>query len=76
MDICKDIFIYYKSEHLFNSIIWETGDVNDIPSLENAMKDCDKIIHSAMVSFHKEDVELMNKINVEGTKNIMNVVFQ
>ena len=35
---------------------------------ENAMKDCDKIIH-AMVSFHKEDAELMNKINVEGTKN-------
>ena len=74
LDICKDIFIYYKSEHLFNSIIWETGDVNDIPSLENAMKDCDKIIHAAaMVSFHKEDAKLMNKINVEGTKNIMNV---
>ena len=74
LDICKDIFIFYKSEHLFKSIIWETGDVNDIPSLENAMKDCDKIIHAAaMVSFHKEDAELMNKINVEGTKNIMNI---
>ncbi|MAO72235.1 MAG: hypothetical protein CMD02_07015 [Flavobacteriales bacterium] len=74
LDVCKDIFIYYESEHLFKSIIWETGDVNDIPSLENAMKDCDKIIHAAaMVSFHKEDAELMNKINVEGTKNIMNV---
>ena len=42
--------------------------------LKIAMKDCDKIIHTVlMVSFHKEDAELMNKINVEGTKNIMNV---
>ena len=74
LDVCKDIFIYYNSEHLFNSINWETGDMNDIPSLENAMKDCNKIIHAAaMVSFHNEDAELMNKINVEGTKNIMNV---
>lgn len=74
LDICKDVFTHYKADHLFHSIIWETGDVNDIPSLELAMKDCDKIIHAAaMVSFHKEDAELMNKINVEGTKNVMNV---
>ena len=73
LEICKDIFRHYKSEHLFNSIIWENGDVNDIPSLEHAMKDCDRIIHSAaIVSFHKEDAELLNKINVEGTRNIMN----
>ena len=72
--ICKNVFTYYQADHLFNSIIWETGDVNDIPSLEQAMKDCDKVIHAAaMVSFHKEDAEQMNKINVEGTKNVMNL---
>ena len=74
LDICKNVFTYYQADHLFNSIIWETGDVNDIPSLEQAMKDCDKVIHAAaMVSFHKEDAEQMNKINVEGTKNVMNL---
>lgn len=74
LDICKNVFNYYEADHLFNSIIWENGDVNDIPSLEEAMKDCDKVIHAAaMVSFHKEDAEQMNKINIEGTKNIMNI---
>ena len=74
LDICKNVFTYYQADHLFNSIIWETGDVNDIPSLEQSMKDCDKVIHAAaMVSFHKEDAEQMNKINVEGTKNVMNL---
>ncbi len=74
LDICKNVFTYYQADHLFNSIIWETGDVNDIPSLEQSMRDCDKVIHAAaMVSFHKEDAEQMNKINVEGTKNVMNL---
>lgn len=74
LDICKNVFNYYEADHLLNSIIWETGDVNDIPSLEQAMKDCDKVIHAAaMVSFHQEDAKQMNKINVEGTKNVMNL---
>ena len=74
LEICKDVFKYYNSEHLFKEINWVTGDVNDIPSLENAMSGCKKVIHAAaIVSFHNEDIDMMNKINVEGTKNIVNV---
>ena len=74
LKVCKDVFTHYKAEQLFNSIIWETGDVNNIPSLEDAMQNCDTIIHAAaMVSFNNEDANLMHKINVEGTENIMNV---
>ena len=72
--ICEDVFRFYDSINYFQNIEWVNGDVNDIPSLEKAMKNCDKVIHAAaIVSFHKEDSELMYKTNIEGTKNIMNV---
>mgnify|MGYP005660688603 CR=1 FL=1 len=74
LEVCKDVFIHYNAESLFHSIFWEEGDVNDIPSLEAAMQNCDTIIHAAaMVSFNNEDVDLMHKINVKGTENIMNI---
>ena len=74
LEVCKDVFIHYNAESLFHSIFWEEGDVNNIPSLEAAMQNCDTIIHAAaMVSFNNEDVDLMHKINVKGTENIMNI---
>ena len=74
LEVCKDVFSHYNAEKLFSEIFWEEGDVNDIPSLEDAMQNCDTIIHAAaMVSFNNEDADLMHKINVEGTENIMNI---
>ena len=73
-DVCRNVFKNYNTENLFEKIEWVIGDVNDITSLEDGMKNCTKLIHAAaIVSFHKEDNTLMNKINVEGTKNVMNV---
>ena len=37
MDVCRNIFRYYKKEHLFSKINWVDGDVNDIFSLEAGM---------------------------------------
>ena len=74
LDICKDVFTYYNAESQFNKIKWVNGDVNDIPSLEEVMKNCTKVIHAAaIVSFHNDDEETIYKINVEGTINIVNV---
>ena len=74
MKVCQSIFNHYKKEHLFKKIIWEEGDVNDIPSLEKSMQGCKRIIHAAaIVSFHPKDQEIMYKVNVVGTTNIMNV---
>ena len=74
LDVCKDVFTYYNAESQFNKIKWVNGDVNDIPSLEEGMKNCTKVIHAAaIVSFHNDDEEIMYKINVEGTINIVNV---
>ena len=74
LDVCKDVFTYYNAESQFNKIKWVNGDINDIPSLEEGMKNCTKVIHAAaIVSFHNDDEEIIYKINVEGTINIVNV---
>ena len=74
LQICENVFSYYAAKELFVKINWVTGDVNDIPSLENAMEDCSKALHCAgMISFHPAEAELMRKVNIEGTANMVNV---
>ncbi len=74
IDICKNVFTYYNAKDLFDKINWIDGDINDIQSLEDGMKDCNLILHcAAIVSFHPSDVKLMRKINIEGTSNVINV---
>jgi len=59
-------------QHL-QKIQWVNGDINDIVSLENAMRGCDYIYHcAALVSFKQSDRDLMMEVNVEGTANVVN----
>ena len=72
--ICKNIFKHYNAEDLFEKINWVVGDINDIPSLENGMQNCEQVLHcAAVVSFQPTDAELLKKVNIEGTANVMNV---
>lgn len=49
------------------------GDVLDVLSLENALKGMDLVVHAAaLVSFAPKDREMMYKVNVEGTANVVN----
>ena len=74
LQICKNVFSHYAAKDLFAKISWETGDVNDIPALEKAMEGCSKVLHCAgVISFHPTEVELMRKVNIEGTANVVNV---
>ena len=72
----KTVFSYYSddSDLLFNKIEWVKGDVLDIPSLENAFKNVTKVYHSAaIVAFDRGSDKQMNKVNIEGTANIVNL---
>ena len=74
LQICENVFSYYAAQELFTKINWVTGDVNDIPSLEKSMEDCGRALHcAAVVSFHPAEAELMRKVNIEGTANVVNV---
>ena len=74
LEVCRNIFSYYKANDLFDNINWIDGDLNDIASLEEGMEECDLLLHCAgIVSFSSSDIEILKKVNIEGTANIMNV---
>lgn len=77
LDLVLKVFQFYNAEEAqawFDAIDWVDGDVNDITSLDDAMKGCEVVYHcAAMVSFLKKDFKKMMKVNVEGTANIVNV---
>lgn len=72
--VVENIFSHYKKRNLLNSIEWIDGDLMDIFSLKEGMKDCNMVIHcAAIVSFNPKHFDQMMKQNVEGTANIVNV---
>lgn len=69
----RDLFKMYGKEHLFININWIVADITDIPSLELAFKNCSHVYHCAgKISFNPADQELLRKVNIEGTANIVN----
>lgn len=59
---------------LANEVQWVSGDVLDVPSLEEAVEGKDYVIHAAgLVSFDSRDKTLMYRVNEEGTANLVNV---
>ncbi|WP_150451429.1 NAD-dependent epimerase/dehydratase family protein [Arenibacter lacus] len=72
----KKVFGYYSNEadYLFNKIDWVPADLMDLPALDHAFKDITHVYHcAALISFDPEDYELLRTVNIEGTKNIVNL---
>ena len=50
------------------------GDVLDIPNLSEALNKVETVIHcAAVVSFNPRDKKMLQKINIEGTRNLLNL---
>mgnify|MGYP003681900945 CR=1 FL=1 len=72
----KKIFSYYSDEPstLFDKIDWVQGDILDIPSLESAFQLVTQVYHcAAYISFNPSDFKVLERINREGTANIVNM---
>lgn len=72
----EKVFGYYSKESqlLFNKINWVEADLMDIPALETAFKNVTHVYHcAALISFDPDDYELLRTVNIEGTKNIVNL---
>ena len=72
----KKIFSYYSndSDVLFDKIDWVQADILDIPSLENAIENVTLVYHcAAYISFNPLDFKKLERINREGTANIVNL---
>tara|TARA_R110002051_G_scaffold143507_4_gene216455 strand:- start:4850 stop:5857 length:1008 start_codon:yes stop_codon:yes gene_type:complete len=72
----KKIFGYYSNDatSLFNKIDWVLGDLLDLPSLETAFENITQVYHcAAFISFNPQDFKILERINREGTANIVNL---
>ncbi|MFN3917901.1 MAG: NAD-dependent epimerase/dehydratase family protein [Flavobacteriales bacterium] len=50
------------------------ADIANIPSLEDGFNEIDTVYHAAaVVSFQKKHRDLLSKINIEGTANVVNI---
>ena len=69
----KLLFQLYQKEPLFSRINWVQADIIDVPSLEKAFQKIDYVYHCAgLISYDPNHEELLRKINIEGTANVVN----
>ena len=59
---------------LEGKVNWVEGDILDVAMLEQVMQDTTQVYHcAAVVSFDPREYEQMDRINIEGTANMVNV---
>lgn len=56
---------------------WIQADILDLLSLKAAIQGCSTVIHAAgLVSYDPKDKEILHKVNVEGTANVVNLCLE
>lgn len=68
-------FSYYSENYkeLYQKIQWIVADITNIPDLETAFEGVTHVYHcAALISFDPKDYNQLQKINCEGTANIVN----
>lgn len=69
----KSLFSKLSNTYLLEKIEWIKADILDISTLEIAFQGIEYVYHcAALVSFDPKDEDLLRKINIEGTANIVN----
>ncbi len=75
----QKVFSYYTSqpEKYYSKIEWVDGDILDIDSLLNMLKDVEKVYHTAaLVSFDPKKTAEIMETNITGTTNIVNACLE
>ena len=74
LEKAEKVFASYHAQQLFNQINWVEADVTDYFSLEDIFEDVTHVYHcAAVVSFDRRKSDKMYEINVDGTKNMVNL---
>lgn len=76
LGLVKNVFGYFSdnADALFNAIEWIEADITDVPALALAYKDITSVYHcAALVSFEPDKYNILRKINIEGTANVVNL---
>lgn len=69
------IFGFYSDEpNLINQIEWVQADITDISNLECLFEGVEQVYHcAALISFDPKDYKKLERTNVEGTANVVNL---
>jgi len=68
----RALFTAESNTH-FDTIEWIKADITDVPSLEEAFTGVNTVYHcAAYISFEPKDEEMLRKVNIEGTANMVN----
>lgn len=80
LKLVEEVFSFYDQENghkLFDQIEWVEGDVLDLSALRPYLNGVKKIFHSAaVVSYDLRDSDLMQRVNVQGTANLVNLALE
>ena len=77
LSLLKKVLSRYDFDEIPNNIEFVYGDILDYDVLEEAMRDVDEVYHcAAVVSFDASDKNSLMRVNVEGTKNMVNAALQ
>lgn len=69
----RALFQLYEKEAAFDNIQWIQADITDVTTLDAAFENIKQVYHcAALISFDPNDEELLRKINIEGTANVVN----
>lgn len=64
-------------QDIADKVDWFEGDMCDYLAMEKVMESCDMVVHSAaVVSYEKKDKENMIRINVSGTRNLIDIALE
>lgn len=74
LDAVRKLFEEFSTMEKFNEIEWIETDLLDVPSLSDSLGEIKTIYHTAgCVGFDDRAREMIHKINVEGTENLINI---
>ena len=77
LSLLNEVLKRYGFNEVPSNIEFVYGDVLDYDILEEAMKDVDEVYHcAAVVSFDPSDKGSLMRVNVEGTRNMVNAALQ
>lgn len=79
LNAVRKVFAFYTKNYevLFDKIEWIDGNITNIPSLTKAFDEVDYVYHcAAFISFNTKHFEVLEKVNIEGTANVVNLCLE
>jgi len=71
---CKKVFAFHRAKELYPQVEWVKADLKDLFSLEKCFENVTHVYHAgAMVSFDESLEKELLEVNIDGTKNMVNL---